>query len=269
MLINKDTLSEILKLEDLDEIFNKTFDLLGPFLGKYKVQELESIYNTPEEDQFRLDAKTIFSLLHHVFSNEILDDSDESEKETFDALTFHLKNIISKIDGIDLKNPEKEFEESMLYISKHFEDQFKELENINESMDKLSANIDNLSDSLTLNSKVNKTQTILKSKTLTEDDLDFIKETLVFFKDYIKNKDKEFVISVIKNVKDPSGVDNFELAKNLRNELEEIYKSGVKDSPEELKLRERVKEVSEILSIETLMSLIGIIEQRVNGKKLL
>ena len=103
MLINKDTLSEILKLEDLDEIFNKTFDLLGPFLGKYKVQELESIYNTPEEDQFRLDAKTIFSLLHHVFSNEILDKngvviSKLFMGDDFEEIKVYAKKTFKKID---------------------------------------------------------------------------------------------------------------------------------------------------------------------------
>ena len=100
MEIDNKTFDNLIKLEDSDEIFEKTLELLYSFKEKYR-----DISKLNDVKVFKHEVKVIFSLLHHVFTSENLEDEDQEDIDKFQNLIFHIKNVIQTIDEYDLKEP--------------------------------------------------------------------------------------------------------------------------------------------------------------------
>ena len=140
MEIDNKTFDNLIKLEDSDEIFEKTLELLYSFREKYR-----DISKLNDVKVFKHEVKVIFSLLHHVFTSENLEDEDQEDIDKIQNLIFHIKNVIQTIDEYDLKEPSESTTVSINFILEYFDDSKKEIDKLNqvmeESIDKIEYHI--------------------------------------------------------------------------------------------------------------------------------
>tara|TARA_B100001093_G_scaffold53199_1_gene45123 strand:+ start:3443 stop:4249 length:807 start_codon:yes stop_codon:yes gene_type:complete len=239
--LNELKYDEILNLKDLDDIFEKTLELLPLFLNKYN--NLKNITEL-EKNKFKTDTKIIFKLLHHVFTSESLDDSDIEELDKFQNLCHHLKNIINNIDNMNLDNPNDNDKESLDFINNYFKDQLNEINNQKESLESLKKPLDLLEFSIDLNNKIDKLKDVLKIKSseLSFEDIGLLTKELDYFKSELKNRfDKNLVIETISNLESSNPINYFDIGKTFTD-------SQVKYTYQEM------EKVNRILVIEKLIS---------------
>ena len=251
--INDTTYDEIIKLKDNDLIFEKSLELLPLFLNKYKEISDGVI---PEETTFRKEVKTIFSLLHHVFISEELDDSDTDEEtiEKFQTLCSHFKNIISNIDTMDLNNISKENKESFDFINEYFKDSLEVEQKINESIKQinntLEKGVSSLEFTISLNEKIKEIKSLLIKEELSFEEIASLTKDVKYFRKELKERfEKDLVIKTIANLESKNPTNYFEMAKSFTSE-ESTY------------TRQEMEEINQILIIENLISIILNIETK-------
>jgi hypothetical protein len=241
MAINNETFDNVIKLEDTDEIFEKTLELLGSFREKY-----EDISKLNDDKVFKNEVKVIFSLLHHVFSSEDLEDEDldQEDFDKFQNLIFHIKNVIQTIDEYDLKDPNESTTVSISFILKYFEDSKKEMDELNNVMDKTIDKLKELETALNNKNKLNDICRLLKEERTEENDKELL-ESKKWCQNRLKEFNKDMVIRVIKN-----------------NDLkEENYTDKIND---DLSLEEKT-ELNDLINIDLIFKMILNIELKLKN----
>lgn len=241
MEINNETFDNLIKLKDTDEIFEKTLELLGSFREKY-----EDISKLNDDKVFKNEVKVIFSLLHHVFSSEDLEDEDldQEDFDKFQNLIFHIKNVIQTIDEYDLKDPNESTTVSISFILKYFEDSKKEMDELNNVMDKTIDKLKELETALNNKNKLNDICRLLKEERTEENDKELL-ESKKWCQNRLKEFNKDMVIRVIKN-----------------NDLkEENYTDKIND---DLSLEEKT-ELNDLINIDLIFKMILNIELKLKN----
>ena len=241
MAINNETFDNVIKLEDTDEIFEKTLELLGSFREKY-----EDISKLNDDKVFKNEVKVIFSLLHHVFSSEDLEDEDldQEDFDKFQNLIFHIKNVIQTIDEYDLKDPNESTTVSISFILKYFEDSKKDMDELNNVMDKTIDKLKELETALNNKNKLNDICRLLKEERTEENDKELL-ESKKWCQNRLKEFNKDMVIRVIKN-----------------NDLkEENYTDKIND---DLSLEEKT-ELNDLINIDLIFKMILNIELKLKN----
>ena len=241
MEINNNVFESIMKLKDNDDIFEKTMELYENVYSKYKDLKKE------DHEDFRKDTKIIFTLLHHVFSNEDLEDeSDEEEINKINLLTSHLKNIISKIDNMNLDEPSSEEKVSLNFVLEYFKDVSKGIDEMNETMSKMNDKLEETTNILQRNLEISKVIKIFEKKNLESEDLKQLADIKKYFSKELKESfDKEQVIKVMENLYKKDSIDYYKIAKEIsENNSEKEYTQEEKD------------EITKCLTIEQLVSLV-------------
>ncbi len=251
--INDSTYNEIIKLEDNDLIFEKSLELLPIFLDKYKAINDGIVL---DESIFRKEVKTIFSLLHHVFTSEELDDSDTDEEtiEKFQTLCSHFKNITGNIDTMDLHNISNDTKESFDFINNYFKDNLQAEKEMNKSIENLGNTLEKglsaLEFSIDLNEKIKEIKPLLKKEELSFDEIaNLTNEVKKFKKDLKERYEKDLVIKTISNLESEKPTNYFEIAKSFTKK-------------ESTHTRDEMEEINQILIIENLISIILNIETK-------
>merc|ERR1711991_90071 len=152
MQLNNESFEEIIKIGDLDDIFEKSLELFEVFTKKY-----HPVDETIDINEFKMETKIIFSLLHHVFSNEKLPEEGDSDYDTDDIdkiqnLIFHLRTIIDQIDNIDLVSDINK-NESFNFVINYFKEQGKVNDELIETISDLDKSLDKLKIIVDINEK--------------------------------------------------------------------------------------------------------------------
>lgn len=241
MEINDNVFENIMKLNDNDEIFEKTMELYESVYSKYKDLKKE------DHEIFRKDTKIIFTLLHRVFSNEdIEDESDEEDIERIRLVTYHLKNIIAKIDNMNLDEPSTDESESLNYILEYFKDTEIRVNELKESVSQITDRLDETNNILQRNLEISKVVKILENENLESDELKQLADIKKYFNKELKESfDKEQVIKVMENLYKKDSIDYYKIAKEIsENKSEKEYSNEEKN------------EITKCLAIEQLISLV-------------
>ena len=199
MQLNNESFEEIIKIGDIDDIFEKSLELFEVFTKKYY-----PINDTIDKDVFKKETKIIFSLLHHVFSNEKLPEEGDSDYDIDDIdkiqnLTFHLRSIVDQIDHLDLISDINE-NESFNFVINYFKEQEKMNEGLKETIFELDKNLDKLKITLDINKKSDDVCKLILKDDLSKEDLEELSESLKWFKNLLKEHDKDKVLKVIENI---------------------------------------------------------------------
>lgn len=227
MQINEQVYKDILDLKDLEKIFEETLKLFSVVKEKYLDEK------NFETNNFRLESKIVFKLLHYVYSNEefLDDDDDEEEKEKFQLLTSNLKDLITDIDDIDLSNIPSNFKKSMDFLLEYFNQCEKDEVEFYETLGELYGTLKHLEKPLTRFNDNSKIKDLIEKETLDEEEIKFLKEIVVKSKNELKNDfKKEAVVKSLENIYSENPINYIKKAKEIddnysEEELEEINKN--------------------------------------------
>lgn len=214
MEITQESLEIVKKLEDNDDAFDKSIELLKAFCNKYQsfvnnnltvkdeiINNQDIVVELPDEDIFKNDTKVVFGSLYHVFSMamEEVDDDDsdcEEDKAKFDNMVSYLRYILNNIDEISFSEPLREdLKEAFSNTINYFDECTKSMEEINNSMSSLGDTIDNFSKDMDVYFKLNEMSTRLKENT--DLNKEYLEECELFTKDILSKHNKTNVITVI------------------------------------------------------------------------
>ena len=239
MEIDNKTFDNLIKLEDSDEIFEKTLELLYSFREKYR-----DISKLNDVKVFKHEVKVIFSLLHHVFTSENLEDEDQEDIDKFQNLIFHIKNVIQTIDEYDLKEPSESTTVSINFILEYFDDSKKEIDKLNQVMEESIDKVKELEIVLNNSLKLNEICRLLKEEGTEENNKELL-ESKKWCQNKLKEFNKDMVIRVIKN-----------------NDLnEENYTNRLNDNLSD----EEKKELIELINIDSIFKIILSIELKLKS----
>ena len=172
MEITQKDYDRILKIEDNDDAFEETVKLLDPYLEKYKVYYNSNNLEDIDKDTFKKETKIIFGLLHYVFSTIEIDESDEEEdKSKFEMLSYHTRYVYTKIDEVDMDNPNKEFKKSLLYIVNYFEQSAKDMEEINKTLSNSCDILEDFVSDMNINIKIKEISKKIKDESVSKEEL--------------------------------------------------------------------------------------------------
>lgn len=198
MEITQKDYDRISKIEDNDDAFEETVKLLDPYLEKYKMYYKSNNLDNLDKETFKKETKIIFGLLHYVFSTVEIDESDEEEdKSKFEMLSYHTRYVYSKIDEVDMDNPDEELQTSLLYIVNYFEQSAKDMEELNNTLSSGCDMLENFVSDINTNIKLQEI-----SKKITDNSIS--KEELIEDKNWCQkilkeSHEKEEVMVVIKD----------------------------------------------------------------------
>ena len=199
MQLNNESFEEIIKIGDLDDIFEKSLELFEAFTKKY-----HPVNETIDKNEFKMETKIIFSLLHHVFSNEKLPEEGDSDYDTDDIdkiqnLIFHLRTIIDQIDTIDLVSDINE-NESFNFVINYFKEQGKINDGLIETISELDKSLDKLKIIVDINEKSDDICKLILKDDLSKEEFEELNKSLKWFKNLLKEHDKDKVLKVIENI---------------------------------------------------------------------
>ena len=199
MQLNNESFEEIIKIGDLDDIFEKSLELFEAFTKKY-----HPVNETIDKNEFKMETKIIFSLLHHVFSNEKLPEEGDSDYDTDDIdkiqnLIFHLRTIIDQIDNIDLVSDINE-NESFNFVINYFKEQGKINDGLIETISELDKSLDKLKIIVDINEKSDDICKVILKDDLNKEEFEELNKSLKWFKNLLKEHDKDKVLKVIENI---------------------------------------------------------------------
>ena len=199
MQLNNESFEEIIKIGDLDDIFEKSLELFEAFTKKY-----HPVNETIDKNEFKMETKIIFSLLHHVFSNEKLPEEGDSDYDTDDIdkiqnLIFHLRTIIDQIDNIDLVSDINE-NESFNFVINYFKEQGKINDGLIETISELDKSLDKLKIIVDINEKSDDICKLILKDDLSKEEFEELNKSLKWFKNLLKEHDKDKVLKVIENI---------------------------------------------------------------------
>ena len=239
MEITSETYDNIIKLKDVDDIFEKTIGLLSLFKDKYK-----DISQLNDEKIFKTEVKVIFQLLYHVFTNEELDELDDEEVQKFKDLIFNIRNVIDSIDNYDLKQPDEITTSSLNYVLEYFAETNKDMEELNTKMDNTSERIGELAQLLEQKQRQDEICKVLKED-ITDETREYLQSSSKWCKLRLKDFDKNLVIKVIENKHSNDPI-------NYCNEITNLLE----------KSEEETNELNKLINIDITMTILISIENK-------
>jgi len=250
MDITQDNYDIIKTLSDNEIAFDQTYKMLETFVEKYKA--FFAKFDTSEiidKNKFKVDSKLVFDLLHGVFKNEIdavdKDDSDcDEDIDKFERMITNLDCILNTIDTIDtITTTDGDLICSFSYIINYFENCKPYLYNENNSTAKRPYNLEKVSESLLVFTKLSE----ITERLVTDTDIsnEILTEYSKYTKELLQTYNKDSVLVVIKDLHENKNVD---YKKNYENE-----------NDEELK-----RKYIELVQINTVLTLQLSIQSRIN-----
>ena len=251
MEINDITFNNILNLNDIDDIFEKTMELLEIFLKKYSDEK--DISN----ELFKSETKIIFTLLHHVFSNESLPNEEDSdydieENEKIQTLTSHLRSVIDEIDKIDFSSNINNIQsESFNYVISYFQNKEneskKQSEELNSILFKMKENLGQITEQLENRNKIDELCGLIIKDDLNDEEYDQLDKAVGWCKSEISKYDKQQVIRVLENIENGDKDNYLEMFNNPDCDIEN-------------------KELKNLIQISTFVKLITKIQKKILSK---
>ena len=215
MELTKEICLNIVNMEDNDEAFDKTMELLNVYLKKYNDNINKGNFKDIIIETFKNETKLIFELLHTIFTKSIEQDEDPEDSDyeedmiKFNELLANIRNVSNSIDIIDINNPNKEFSDSIQFISNYFQKAAENQQAISDSLESMNKTLTIFGEKLNYRSKL---KTIIDKLNSDEElDNDFTNDSKKLCKEYLKIYDKEDVINVIKDFHLPSKPDYKEM----------------------------------------------------------
>ena len=225
--------SKILQM-DTDDMFEEIMKIIPEFSDKYidfrKLSDME-LFN------FRIDTEKMFLILKKVFESEEISEEEvgKEKKLELDKLIKSINYIHSNIRSEDLINPKKDFTDSITFTMDFFKNANKQekenLKMLEESNKKLDEESKQLELGLEINKIQNKVMEMLSKGDINENDIKFLKNTKIFFKNTLVSIDSSIVKIVIEKISDNPNLAklyygnkelNVDRSKNNKNFIKEL-----------------------------------------------
>lgn len=201
-IFTEENVSNIIKMNS-DDMFEELIKIIPKFTEKYndfrKLSDIDLIH-------FRYDAKNMFSILKKIFEIEKISEEEigKEKKLKYDIMLKSINYICSHIDNEDLINPKKEFTNSINFTLNFFknanEEEQESLKMLEESNKKHEKEYKQFKLGFEINKIQVKVMEMLSKGDINENDITFLKNMKIFFKNTIVSIDSSIVKNVIEKI---------------------------------------------------------------------
>jgi|UniRef100_A0A6C0IX37 hypothetical protein len=250
MDITQDNYDKIKTICNNEIAFDKTYKMLETFVEEYKT--FIAKFDTSEildKTKFKKDSTLVFELLRYVFQTELdeLDEEDSDYEEDhgkFGRMCDNLHCILDTLDTIDtITTTDCTLICSLSYVFNYFENCKPYLNNENNSTEKQVYNLEKVSESLLVFTKLSEiTENLVTGNDISNE---ILTEYSKYTKELLQTYNKDSVLIVIKDLHENKDVD---YKKDYENELDDTLK----------------KKYIELVQINTVLTLQLSIQSRIN-----